>query len=84
MSIFYTCKTGNFALNKATIFFSLYREGDDITESNFWTDTVNTGLMKAYQDSRQVDVFCHGIENAPLPVITVFLSKSDTLHALCI
>ena len=46
-----------------------------MTKSSFWTDTVNTGLKKAYQDSKQVHVFCNGIGNAPLPVINVFFFK---------
>lgn len=67
----------------AISFFPLYREGDFMTKSNFWTDTVKTGLKNAYQDSKHIGVFCNGIGNVQLPVITVFVSKSDALHALC-
>lgn len=41
---------------------------------------MNTGLKEAYRDSKQVDVFCTGIGSAPLPVITVFVSK---WHGTC-
>lgn len=61
----------------------MYREDDDTTKVSFWTDTVNTGLKKAYEDSKQVDVFCTGIGNAPLPVITVFISIT-TQYILCV
>lgn len=55
----------------ATAFYSwrkrYIKDGDDTTKSSFWTDTVNTGLKKAYQDSNQIQVFCNGMGNAPLP-----------------
>jgi len=57
------------------------KEGDDTTKASFWTDTVNTGLKKAYEDSKQVHVFCTGTGSAPLsglfrtskpkPVVTI-------------
>ena len=46
-----------------------------MSKASFWADKVNTGLKEAYQDSKQVDVFCNGIGNAQLPVITFFISK---------
>ena len=84
LPIVYTCTADNFTITiLQSLFFPLYREGDFMTKSSFWTDTVNTGLKNAYQDSKHIGVFCNGIGNVQLPVITVFVSKSDALHALC-
>ncbi|XP_020615016.1 DBH-like monooxygenase protein 1 isoform X2 [Orbicella faveolata] len=63
----------------ATAFFSwrgrYIKGGDDMSKASFWTDPVNTGLKEAYRDSKEVVVFCNGIGNAQLPVITFFISK---------
>jgi len=46
-----------------------------MSKASFWIDTVNTGLKEAYRGSKEVVVFCNGIGNAQLPVITFFISK---------
>ncbi|KAL9960044.1 hypothetical protein ACROYT_G033439 [Oculina patagonica] len=44
-----------------------HKEGDDISKPSFWTDTVSTGLKKAYQESKEVDAFCTGRAHVLLP-----------------
>ena len=83
LPIVYTCTADNFTITiLQSLFFPLYREGDFMTKSSFWTDTVNTGLKKAYQDSNQIQVFCNGMGNAPLPVSIGSFSLSDKVACL--
>lgn len=44
---------------------------------------MNTGLKKAYQESKQVDAFCTGRAHVPLPVyIPSLFCKVERVHIM--